>query len=289
MYEDLLSRFGGSSLSRDYPLRQKCSFRVGGAADIAAFPESLDELRLMLAYIKGRYRYCVLGAGTNVLCSDDGFRGVVIFTERLNGIRLYGSLVKCECGVRMKDVLRVCKDNSLSGLEFACGIPGSVGGMVAMNAGCFNKCVGDYVSFVVAEDGVYNNLNCSFDYRTSRFCMGETVFEVGFRLKIGEQENIEAKIEKFSSVRRKSQPKGPSCGSCFLNENFFAGKVIDQAGLKGYRIGGARVAEEHANFIVNDGGTATDIYNLIRFVKDKVFETSGIALHEEIKYVGEFK
>ena len=196
--------------------------------------------------------------------------------------------MRVECGARMSEVLKVCRDNTLSGLEFACGIPGSIGGMVAMNAGCFNKSISDRVVFVVAENGVYNNKNCSFDYRSSRFSLGETVFEVGFGLKIGEQESIEEKIDRFSSVRKRSQPKGNSCGSCFLNEGFFAGKVIDQAGLKGYRIGGASVSDRHANFIVSDGGTAKNVRDLIEYVKKRVYDFSGIVLHEELKYVGEF-
>lgn len=288
MFEDFLSRFCGADLRLDFPLKSKSSFKVGGAADIAAFPSSIKELSLMLEYLKGRYSYCVLGGATNVLISDKGFRGVVLFTEKLKKIRLFGSCLRCECGVKIKDVLSVCRDNSLSGLEFACGIPGSVGGMVAMNAGCFNKSLSDVVAFVIAEGGAYNNQNCCFDYRSSRFLRGETVFEVGFRLKIGETENIDAKTEKFSYLRRRSQPKGNSCGSCFLNEGFFAGKVIDQAGLKGFRVGGAKISEEHANFVINEGGTAQDIYELIKEVKRRVYSSSGIELHEEIKFVGEF-
>lgn len=262
---------------------------MGGNASVAAFPSSIEELAVLIAFLKGRYRYCVLGCGTNVLVSDSGFDGVVIFTERLKKVRLFGSVLRCECGVKTSELIRLCKDSSLSGLEFACGIPGSVGGMVAMNAGCFNKSMADVVCFVIAENGVYNNKNCSFDYRSSRFCLGETVYEVGFKLKIGEIESIEAKIEKFTALRRRSQPKGFTCGSCFLNEGFFAGKVIDQAGLKGFSVGGAKISEAHANFIVNNGGSASDIYKLINEIKRRVFDTSGIELHEEIKYLGEFK
>lgn len=288
MFKDFLERFPDSFVKIDFPLKNKCSFKVGGTADVAVFPDSVAELKEMLSYLKGRYSYCVLGGGTNVLISDKGFRGVVLFTEKLKKISLFGCSLRCECGARIKDVLSVCRDNSLSGLEFACGIPGSIGGMVAMNAGCFNKSFSDVVSYVLAEGGAYNNTNCCFDYRDSRFLRGETVFEVGFRLKIGETENIDAKTEKFSYLRKRSQPRGNSCGSCFLNEGFFAGKVIDQAGLKGFRIGGAKISEEHANFVVSDGGTAQDIYDLIKEVKKKVFLSSGIELHEEIKFIGEF-
>ena len=288
MYEEFVRLFSRSCVS-DYPLAKRSPFGVGGAAKVAAFPSTTDELKNMLLTVRGVYPYCVLGAATNVLFSDAGFDGVIIFTDKLNGIKLFGSSLRCECGAKMKDILRVCRDNSLSGLEFACGIPGSVGGMVAMNAGCYNKCFADVVSYVLAEGGAYNNTNCCFDYRSSKFQRGETVFEVGFRLKTGEIENIDAKIERFSYLRRRSQPKGRSCGSCFLNEGFFAGKVIDQAGLKGFRLGGARISEEHANFVLSDGGTAQDIYDLIKEVKRRVFVSSGITLNEEIKFIGEFQ
>lgn len=288
MYDDFLTAFPALETIKDYPLGKKSSFRVGGNADLAVFPKTVGELKKIIDYLKGKHRYIVLGACTNVLVGDLGFKGVVVFTERLKGIKLFGSILRVECGVKIGELLRVCRDNSLSGLEFACGIPGSVGGMVTMNAGCFNKSIGDYVVYVIGENGVYNNVNCSFDYRSSRFSRGETVFEVGFRLKIGEQENIEAKIDRFSSVRKRSQPKGNSCGSCFLNEGFFAGKIIDQAGLKGYRVGGARVSEQHANFIVSDGGTSKDVCRLLEHIKKRVYETSGVILHEELKFVGEF-
>ena len=208
MFEDLCSAFPSSDLRFSFPLKSRSAFKVGGAADVAAFPRSTEELKNLIAFLKGRYSYIVLGGGTNVLISDNGFGGVVVFTENLKKIRLFGSSLRCECGARINDVLKVCRDNSLTGLEFACGIPGSIGGMVAMNAGCFNKSISEVVSYVLAEGGAYNNTNCCFDYRTSRFMRGETVFEVGFRLKTGEIENIDAKTEKFSYLRRRSQPKG---------------------------------------------------------------------------------
>ena len=288
MYGELIGAFPDLEFVFDYPLGKKTSFKVGGNADVAVFPKTVGELKSLISFLKGRFRYIVLGACTNVLVSDRGFGGVVVFTERIKTIELFGSILRVGCGAKIGDVLKVCRDNTLSGLEFACGIPGTIGGMVTMNAGCFNKSVGDYVIYVIAENGVYNNLNCSFDYRSSRFSRGETVFEVGFRLKISEQENIESKIERFSSVRKKSQPKGNSCGSCFLNEGFFAGKIIDQAGLKGLRSGGARVSDKHANFIVSDGGTAQDVRDLIETIKKRVYDFSGTVLHEELKYVGEF-
>ena len=289
LYEDLLKEFPALRIEKDFPLKNRTSFKVGGSADIAATPSTIDELDALIKFLRGKYHYCVLGGATNVLISDKGFRGVIVFTEKLKRIKLFGSILRAECGVRMGEILKVCKDNSLSGLEFACGIPGTVGGMTVMNAGCFNKSFSDVVSFVIAENGVYNNKNCCFDYRDSRFMMGETVYEVGFKLKVSEAETIDSKIEKFSSIRRRSQPKGYSCGSCFLNEGFFAGKVIDQAGLKGFRVGGAYISEAHANFVINSGGTAQNIYDLIKEVKRRVLDSEGIELHEELRYIGEFE
>lgn len=280
--------FTGVPMERDYPMSRHTTFKVGGNCDLAVFPKTIEEMKAIINYSKGRYPYCVIGKGSNVLVSDKGFRGVCIFTENLKRVTLNGNILVAECGAKMKDVLALSTENNLSGLEFTVGIPGSVGGMVAMNAGCFNKSVSDVVCYVRTEDGVYNNKTCDFNYRTSRFLEGEIILSVAFKLKVSEDDLIKQKLERFSQARRKTQPAGRSIGSVFINQGYFAGKVIDKAGLKGKRVGGAYVSEKHANFIIADGDSATDIYELIKLIKQTVSATQGIDLIEEVRYIGEF-
>ncbi len=287
-YDDFINTFPGVKAKRDYPMASHTTFKVGGICDLAVFPETTTSLQKIIGYLKGRYPYCVIGNGSNVLVSDKGFRGVCIFTGLLNRITLKGNLLVAECGAKISDALKLSTENNLSGLEFTVGIPGTMGGLVAMNGGCFNKNISDLVCYVVAEDGVYNNKLCNFNYRQSRFLEGEIILSVGLKLKVSEEDVIEQKIKRFQDARIKSQPKGRSVGSVFLNQGYFAGKVIDKAGLKGTRVGGAYVSEKHANFIICDGKSATDVYNLINMIKDTVFKTQGISLVEEVRYIGEF-
>lgn len=263
------------------------SYGVGGNCEVMFFPNTTEEFKRCLT-LKNDFPLFILGNGTDVLVSDGGFKGVVINTSRLDKITVKGNLIIAECGVKISDLIKTASENSLSGLEFAVGIPASVGGAVCMNAGCFNKNVSDYISFVKAENGVYNNENCNFSYRSSRF-VEEAVFEVGFILKSWDYETIIGKIEHYKRIRQIKSPKGRSCGSVFKNEDYFAGKLIDDVGLKGFSIGGAKVSEKHANYILtDDNATASDVYNLITYVKQKVHEKSGVMLNEEIKFIGEF-
>lgn len=287
-YDEIIREFKNIRFIKNYDMAPHTSFKVGGVCDLAAFPKNSEELKQIVNYSKGRYPYCVIGRGTNVLVSDRGFKGVCIFTEKCTKITLKGNILEAECGAKIKDVLSLLSENNLSGLEFTVGIPGSVGGIVAMNGGCFNKSVSDVVCYVKSEDAVYNNAMCDFNYRTSRFLEGEIVLSVGFRLKVSEDDLIKQKIERFSAARRKSQPVGRSCGSVFLNQGYFAGKVIDKAGLKGKRIGGAYVSERHANFIICDGDRASDVFQLINLIKQTVYDTQGIVLEEEVRLIGEF-
>ena len=207
--------------------------------------------------------------------------------DYLNKLKLNGTLLICECGAKNSDISKLLYENSLSGFEFAHKIPGTIGGLVAMNGGSFNKTVSDIVCYVVSFSGIYNNSGCQFSYRSSAF-FDDTIYSVALKLKPAEREDIDAKLERFSTLRKIKQPRGNSCGSVFLNDGYFAGKVIDQAGLKGYRIGGAFVSKEHANFIINDGGSAQNIYDLICYIKETVKTRSDIELKEEVKYLGKF-
>ncbi len=262
------------------------SYGVGGAAKIMVFPEGAEQMRFVL---DAGEKIFVLGCGTNVLCSDKGFNGIVVNTSGVNKISISGVSVIAECGAKLSRVRELAELNCLSGLEFTEGIPASVGGAICMNAGCFTKTVGDKIAYVRAAGGVYNRASCGFDYRKSRFSNGaDVVLSACFLLKPSEGDIIAAKREKYRRIRKNSQPHGKSCGSVFQNEGYFAAKLIDTAGLKGLKIGKARVSEKHANFIINEGESAADIFELISSVKRRVFEFHGVLLKEEIKYLGDF-
>lgn len=272
----------------NYLIAPHTTFNVGGTCDVAVFPKTIDELKLSVDFLSRNMPYAVIGKGSNVLVSDKGFIGGVIFTTKLNKIQLKSNVLVAEAGAKVYDVFKTAVSNNLSGLEFAVGIPGTIGGLVAMNGGCFNKSVSDVVCYVIADGGVYNKKNCDFNYRYSRFLDGEIIHAVALKLKVSEEDVISQKIERFTKTRSKNQPKGNTAGSIFLNQGYFAGKIIDQAGLKGCRIGGAYVSEKHGNFIINDGGTAKDIFELINHVKETVYKKSNVKLTEEIRYIGEF-
>ena len=282
----------GIAYVKNADLSAYCTYKTGGTGKLMVFPKNAEQLKTCAVMARGQndFRAVTFGAGSNVLFSDDGFDGVLINTTRAAGISVVGASVTAEAGASLAKIREVCAMNCLAGLEFTEGIPATAGGAVAMNAGCFSKCVGDYVSFVITDGGVLNNADCGFSYRNSVFTGGEnrTIVSVCFILKPGENDLIEAKRERFKKLR-KNQPQGRTCGSVFKNDGFFAGKVIDAANLKGYKIGGARVSEKHANFIIaGAGATSSDIYKLINFVKKRVFETQGVKLEEELGYIGNF-
>lgn len=314
---------------RNADLSKLCSYGTGGRASVAVFPANSKQL---ICALEGDLPYEVIGNGTNVLFSDRGYDGAIIVTSKMRGIECSGLSIIAECGTSLKTLRETAAMNSLGGLEFTEGIPATVGGAVCMNAGCFSKSIGDYVSYVVTGDGVISGSSCEFGYRSSIFAAqngcGEQVGDSGgeqncatgqnggksdglnnrdlngcdlsdrrkkvivsvcFILKPGEPDIIEGKRERFKKLRKNAQPHGKSCGSVFLNDGYFAGKVIDVAGLKGYSIGGARVSEKHANFILaSDTAKSADVYSLIKYVKKRVYETQGVALREEIRYIGQF-
>ena len=280
----------GVCFKQNESLAAHTSYGVGGNAAVMVFPENCEQIKTaaVLAEEFGVARVAI-GKGTNILCSDGGFCGAVINVKRASAVNVSGVSVIAECGASLSRVRELAELNCLGGLEFSEGIPASIGGAVCMNAGCYLKSVGDKVAYVVTDKGVYNRAACEFDYRKSRFISsGEIILKVCFLLKPGETDIIESKKEKYRRMRKNSQPHGKSCGSVFVNDGYFAGKLIDAAGLKGYRIGGARVSEKHANFIINDGTRAQDIYDLIKFIKERVFALNGVKLKEEIKYIGDF-
>lgn len=277
--------------AQDYSLKGKNTYRTGGNAKIMVFPKSAEEVKVLTNELKEKdVNYRIIGAGSNLLVSDNGYDGVVITTENLKGITVKGKIVTCGAGEKVKDFLSVAHLNSLGGIEFLNGIPATVGGVVAMNAGCFGKNAGDFVSYVSSASGIYNSADCQFGYRTSRFKDGkDCIITVCFNLENVEYDQSESKMEYFLKLRKGKQPKGKSCGSVFKNDGYFAGKVIESCNLKGYRIGSAKVSEKHANFILADeNAKSRDISRLIAYIKKTVKERCGIELKEEIEYLGDF-
>lgn len=281
----------GAEYETDCLLSEWCTYGSGGVADCRISPRDEESFKKVVAALKREnIPFAYIGGGSNLLISDEGFRGAVISTSNLKGLSVKGKVVVAYAGERVCDLVKFLLMSSLGGLEFLNGIPASVGGAVCNNAGCFGKSVSDYLAYAVTVDGVYAAKDCRFAYRDSVFkrCK-EGIIKAAFVLDNAEYEQSESKAEYFKNLRRGKHPKGRSCGSVFKNDGYYAGKVVESCGLKGLRIGTARVSEKHGNFIIADQGAhSADIYALIKRVKTTVKEKTGIELKEEIEYLGSF-
>ena len=285
-------------LIENYPMREYTSFKCGGNAKYLIYPESVEELIKIIGISKkNNLEFLVLGKGTNVLVSDRGFNGIIISTLKLNKINFGGENLRCEAGVKISSLLRFCIENSLKGLEFLAGIPGTIGGAVKNNAGLKNEWISekiDYVKFFDVNSGKIikkEKKDIFFDYRKSEFDSSKIILEVNFKPEKEKKEKIVLNIKKYIEERRNKQPEGYSAGSIFKNPYpYYAGELIEKCGLKGYSIGDCYISEKHANFIINKGnGKAIDVYKLIKIIKEKVKEKFNIELETEIQLIGEFE
>lgn len=276
-----------------FAFSENTTYGLGGYAKCAYFPENLAQLEAVYDYltVTGE-KFVVLGCGSNVLCADGGFDGCVISTKRLNKIQDSGDTLYCGGGVTVNGLLKFCLNNGLGGYEYLAGIPATVGGLALMNGGVPQRHIGDDIINVDFYDGKvtkFSNKNCNFGNKHSTM---RDINGIIFGLNLSKYAvSREASLEKerFYLNQRKIQPHGKSCGCVFKNTAFASsGKLIDECGLKGFKIGSAHVSREHANFIINDGKSAADVYKLICAVKSKVFEKSGVLLEEEVVYIGEF-
>ena len=275
------------------------TFKVGGPADIYIIPESVEQLKkALMDYTKDGVRPMVIGNGSNLLVSDLGIRGTVIeIGDGLSSIEFDGENVYAEAGVKLSRLAKQAYEHNLSGVEFASGIPGTLGGAVFMNAGAYGGEMKDVVSYVdVIKDGEIVRIegdDMDFSYRHSRAMEDDMViFGVGLKLHEGNGDEIIAAMNDFNQRRRDKQPlEYPSAGSTFKRpEGYFAGKLIMDSGLAGESVGGAMVSPKHCGFIINsDSATADDIYRLIRHVQDVVNEKYGVNLEPEVRLVGEFE
>ena len=295
LFEVLSEKLPTLTLKREELLSLHTSFRIGGPAEVMAFPRTVGELAELLRTAAGLgVRPALLGAGTNVLAPDEGLRGLVIVTrDCLTGLeRTDETHIAAMAGVSMAKLAVFAMEAGLTGLEFAHGIPGTVGGGVYMNAGAYG---GEIVQVaekteLVCLDGTMQTFSASaqgFAYRTSAFQkMPGVIVRTVFALTAGDRERIRTRMQELAEKRRASQPlELPSAGSAFKRPvGGYAAALIEQAGLKGFRVGGAAVSEKHAGFLVNLGGaTAKDVLTLIEIVQKRVLETSGIALEPEIR------
>jgi len=286
-----------TAIRRDEPLAKHTTLRVGGPADVYIEPSSEIDLANVLKFCgECNLPFLILGRGSNLLVRDSGFRGVVICLAHPNfgKIEILGERLLCGAGVKLKNVAVEAKRNSLSGVEFLEGIPGSVGGALRMNAGAMGGATFDAVESVRLMDfsGNVRELllkEMSVEYRSCVTLKNHIALGAVFKCTTLPREEIEKRMKAFSEKRWESQPAAPSAGCIFKNpEKISAGKLVDELGLKGTRVGGAVVSAEHGNFIVNDGNaTARDVLELIAILKQHAKNERGIELRTEVEIVGE--
>lgn len=282
----------------DEPMSRQTTFEIGGPADCLIFPQTIEEVCRVVALVREYdLPLTVLGNGSNLLVRDGGIRGVVLkFNGPMSEMRLEGSHIIVGAGAHLKDVSEFAAAHGLTGLEYACGIPGSIGGAIFMNAGAYGGETKDvaYSVRAVAKDGTvktYSKEELDLGYRHSVFQgNGELICEVELALEPGDEGEIRQVMADYTQRREAKQPlEMPSAGSTFKRpEGYFAGTLIDQTGLKGLQVGGAQVSTKHAGFVVNAGGaTAADVQNLIKEVQRLVFEKHGVKLYPEVRMIGE--
>ncbi len=292
-----IQRFKGKVLFNQ-PMSEYTSFRIGGPADVMAFPQDDGDLKDLLAFAESKnFPFHLLGAGRNILVRDGGVRGIVInMSEGFKEITWQDETrAVVGAGVRLVEILGECRERALSGLEFASGIPATVGGAVAMNAGAYGSRMADVVDGVEVigkkgKRGFIPGAEIGFSYRRTELPAGAIIVRVHMSFKKDDHAGIKARIEEYTERRRATAALGrPNAGSIFKNpEGEAAGRLIDEAGLKGSRSGDAEVSRVHANYIVNLGhARAADVLALMALVRDKVYALKGIVLEPEIKVIGE--
>jgi UDP-N-acetylmuramate dehydrogenase len=289
---------GEKNIEIDAPMKHYTSFRIGGPADILVTPENDEQLSCILNICRNSgVPYFVMGNGSNLLVRDKGIRGVVIkLFNNYSRYKVEDDIIKADAGILLSKVSNIALNHGLSGLEFASGIPGTLGGAVFMNAGAYGGEMKDTVRKTEYMDQ-HGNIMCiyndehEFGYRTSFIQKtGGIILRSEIKLNKGLKGEIRARMDDFNAKRKEKQPvEMPSAGSVFKRpKGYFAGKLIQDSGLKGYRIGGAEVSQKHCGFIVNTANASSnDVVELIRFIQHKVKSESGVELHTEIRIVGE--
>ncbi|NLW03274.1 MAG: UDP-N-acetylmuramate dehydrogenase [Clostridiaceae bacterium] len=293
----MVSILGEDSVARNVSMKEYTSIRTGGEARYLAEPATTEEVIKILQYLReNRQNFYVMGNGTNLVFPDSGYDGVVIrIGSKLSRIGHEGNRIMAQAGASLAAVSNMALDAGLKGFEFASGIPGTIGGAVAMNAGAYDGEMSHVVAETLCVDDKGRLIRLkgkehAFGYRKSRIQTdGLVVLEVTLELTPGDKSCIKRRMEDFNGRRREKQPLNmPSAGSVFKRpEGYYAGQLIQECGLKGYTIGGAQVSDKHCGFIVNLGNaTSQDVLDLIRYVRKTVYEKTGILLEPEVRIIG---
>ena len=295
---ELQNVMGGSGIFMEEPMKKHTTFRVGGPADVLVQPDETALAAILALCRQYHVPYSFIGNGSNLLVGDKGIRGVVIeMTDPMGNIEVDGTKITAQAGAMLSKIANTAASNGLGGMEFAAGIPGSVGGAVVMNAGAYGGEMKDIIEkvYVLDENGAQLELDrdaLDLGYRHS--CIPEKkyiVTKVVLDLVPRDEAEIRSEMKELNEKRAEKQPlQYPSAGSTFKRpEGYFAGKLIMDAGLRGYQVGGAQVSEKHCGFVINKGdATAADICQLMQDVSDKVQAQFGVVLEPEVKMIGEF-
>ncbi len=299
IYLKLCEILGNENVYTNESMKKHTTFKTGGAADYLLAPTTVESLSELVKYLNIiHYPYYIMGNGSNVLVKDSGYHGAIIkLKDNFSSIEADSDncYIKAQAGASLARIAKCAYDESMTGFEFAAGIPGTLGGAVTMNAGAYGGEMRDIIMEVTVMDRAGNievrsNEEMEFDYRHSIIMDSDLiVLNAIMELKAGSREDIKELMDDLSFRRRDKQPlEYPSAGSTFKRpEGYFAGKLIMDAGLRGYRVGGAMVSDKHCGFVINkENATATDILQVISDVKAKVFEQFGVMLEEEVKILG---
>lgn len=298
-YDRLIDILGSEAVLVDELMKKHTTFRIGGPADYYVLPKTIEEVKKVTALCKeAEIPYYVLGNGSNLLVSDRGYRGVIIHLYRnMNRIEVEGTRIRAQVGALLSQIAGEALRHSLTGFEFASGIPGTLGGAIVMNAGAYGGEMKEVLQEVTAlsQDGevrVLSREELDLGYRTSVIGKeGYIALEAVIALKEGDMEEIRAVMEDLKERRTTKQPlEYPSAGSTFKRpEGYFAGKLIQDTGLRGFSVGGAQISEKHCGFVINkNNATAEDVVTLMREVSDRVEAKFGVPLEPEVKKLGDF-
>ena len=295
---ELENIMAGSGIFMEEPMKKHTTFRVGGPADVLVQPDETTLAAVLGLCRQHNVPYSFIGNGSNLLVGDKGIRGVVIeMTEPMGNIEVQGTRITAQAGAMLSKIANTAASNGLGGMEFAAGIPGSVGGAVVMNAGAYGGEMKDIIErvYVLDENGAQLELDrTALDLSYRHSCIPDKkyiVTKVVLELVPRNEAEIRSEMKELNEKRAEKQPlQYPSAGSTFKRpEGYFAGKLIMDAGLRGYQVGGAQVSEKHCGFVINKGdATAADICQLMQDVSDKVQAQFGVVLEPEVKMIGEF-
>ncbi len=297
-YKQLENIVSKDRIKYNVSMKNYTTVKVGGPCDAIIFPNSIDEIKEIVSYCKKQnLKFYIIGNGSNLLVKDEGIHALLIkINSKFSDVKIDGDTIITMAGATMPYVSQIAKKNSLCGFEFACGIPGTIGGGIKMNAGAYNGQISDILEDVTYIDDKLNikkisNKDCMFGYRKSIFIDNPEyiILSATFRLNKGSKEEIENKMKENSKLRKEKQPlEYPNFGSVFKRpKGYFVGKLISDAGLRGYKIGGAQVSTKHTGFIINTGNaTCNDIIELIKHIQSTVYDKFNVKLETEVIIIG---